>query len=311
MILFSACNKDILTEDSALAADTLITLDALPEDTIVVPDVVVDDTILLDNSRISQCREDYLTYTYDRSHRLVYINYLKRPVISTASDPASGIYMRDEFLYNSLNQLAGLVRYNMLPSPDKVNPIVKKSYTYNKSGQLTEIVTSFARLPKFIVYEYLLYDNLGNMVKKEVKRTDGTFALYYYTYDKENRLVMIKGFRGNSFVYFVCKLTYDDRNNVASKEFYYPPVITTSSDDVVRRWVVHYKYDTYTNPFRKINLPVSTLFEWMDEISPNNITVIWFSNDIISNGIFYKYKYNDWGLPILRVRTSPDIEADF
>ena len=65
-----------------------------------------------------------------------------------------------------------------------------------------------------------------------------------------------------------------------------------------------YKYDDAINPFREFSLPLTSLLEWMDESSPGNITGLELDNGTEQNTIYYKYRYNDYGNPVLRFRST-------
>jgi hypothetical protein len=184
--------------------------------------------------------------------------------------------------------------------------MIKISYKYNKGGQLINIITRRPNSPiEWQKTEYLYYDKLGNMVEKIIKESYHEAYKFIYSYDKENRLIKIAGYRDEtSCLHFICDLFYDNRDNIERKEFYYPSPLAISVNDVIRKWVVYYKYDNCFNPFKDLKLPVSSLFEWMDLISPSNITAISFDNSTIDRVVFYKYKYNNLDYPVLRYRVN-------
>jgi hypothetical protein len=305
-----ACQKDPVSVNQDREADAL-QLAALSKDTAVsvVPDIVLDDSVLLDNATVSQYSEDFLSYTYDRSGRLAYINYIKRntiqPVTSTDLTPRY-IYMRDKFSYGNAGRLIQLIRFNVTSNSNAERISVTKNYKYNKSGQLYEIITRRPNAPvAWEQTEFLYYDNLGNMVEKLIREPFTRPYKFIYSYDKENRLIRIAGYRYESArLHFICELFYDNMNNIERRVFYYPYPWATSVNDVVRKWVANYKYDSRYNPFKDFKLPVSSLFEWMDVISPDNITAISFNNEPVFRAVYYKYRYNSLDYPVLRYRLN-------
>jgi hypothetical protein len=185
--------------------------------------------------------------------------------------------------------------------------MVSKSYRYNKFGKLTVIFTRKPGSPvEWQRVECLYYDRAGNMVKKMVKESNVRPYYFSYEYDNLNRLVRIRGYRDeSSALRFICGLFYDAEDNIEKIEFYYPTPLASSVNDVIRKWVVYYNYDKFHNPFRDLKLPVHTLFEWMDLISPANISSISFDNGTVDRSVFYKYRYNNSGYPVIRYRVSP------
>jgi hypothetical protein len=145
------------------------------------------------------------------------------------------------------------------------------------------------------------------MIKKLIREPNQPTLYFSYSYDKSNRLIRIAcHFNEIAHLHFVCDLFYDNNDNIERKVFYYPMLpAATNVNDVIRKWTVYYKYDLYSNPFRDLKLPVSSLFEWMDLISPNNITAIFFDNGTIDRMVFYRYRYNNAGYPVIRYRIRP------
>jgi len=309
-LVVMACEKESLTYNEDREADGL-KMATLPGDTSisVIPDIVIDDSVLQNNAFVSQYCEDFLTYTYDRAGRLAYINYIKRntPQPVSSSDIASRyVYMQDKFVYSNTGKLIELTRFNLAYNSFLTSIMVTKSYKYNQSGKLAVIITRWPNSPAgWEKTEYLYYDNLGNMVEKIIKDPDNGLYKFIYSYDKENRLIRMAGYGDESSrLHFVCNLFYDSMDNIERKEFYYPYPWAASVNDVERRWVVYYKYDNCLNPFRDFKLPVSSLFEWMDVISPSNITAISFNSNSIDRVVFYKYRYNTPNYPVLRYRVN-------
>jgi hypothetical protein len=314
LLLAMACEQQYPTESENIQAEDGY-LKSMAEDSLFtdVPDVVIDDTILQDHALVSQYCENFLTYTYDRWGRLDYINYFRRLPALQLNDAAcfpGHVYMRDKFVYGNTGRLVELLRYSSIftdnTCPSATNLIVLKTYIYNATGQLAEIHT---RRPNNQVtwekVEYLYYDRSGNMVRRLVKLPDHRPYAFSYLYDKSNRLVRITGYNDeNTCLRFVCNLYYDNRNNIERKEFYYPSPLATSAADMIRKWVVFYKHDRYNNPFYDFRLPVSSLFEWMDIVSPSNITAISFENDVADRAVFYRYRYNNLGYPVVRYRIN-------
>lgn len=310
VLLAFSCEQGDLTDDDYDPTGDVF-LKSLTSDSLiqVVPDIVIEDKVLQEYAEISQYHEDYITYTYDRYGRLFCINYFKRNsgIASNSSDAAQRyVYMQDRFMYNAAGRLSELLRYSRTYSTQMTYVTVRKSYAYNGAGQLSEIGTQWlSGTGERERIEYLYYDQLGNMVKRVVRDPDGKPYAIKYTYDRSDRLIRIEGYHDeSSALRFVCELYYDARNNISRKEFYYPSPLAVSVADVVRKWVVHYKYDADINPFRDLNLPVSSLFEWMDLISPGNVSAIIFNNGSTNRAVFYKYRYNDFGYPILRLRVN-------
>jgi hypothetical protein len=310
LVLIIACEKDVLNNKEDYGDDPSLK-QAMIEDTTleVVNDIVVDDTILQSHALVSQYCEDYLTYTYDRAGRLVYVNYIKRnlisPVISSDVAPRY-VYMRDKFVYSNTGKLMELQRYNLAYNSTITSLVMKKSYKYNKGGQLISIITSKpnSRI-EWEKIEYLYYDELGNMVEKIIRQSYNRMFKFIYSYDKENRLIKIIGYQEDkTYLYFMCNLFYDSRDNIERKEFYYPVITAASVNDVIRKWVVYYRYDDAFNPFKDLKLPVSSLFEWMDVISSGNITAISFDSNTINKVVFYRYRYNSLYYPVLRYRVD-------
>jgi len=305
-----ACEKEVPTGIGVNDED-VANLNALPEDTsiTVIADIVVEDSVLQKNASVSQCSEDFLTYSYDRGGRLAYINYIRRNALQpgTANSlSARYVYMRDKFVYSNTGKLAELVRFGLTYNSSVTGIITTRSYKYNKVGKLAVIVTRTMNRPvDWVKTEYLYYDNLGNMVEKIVNEPVSRPIKYIYSYDKENNLTRIALYRDNaSGLQFICDLFYDSKGNIERKEFFYPRPWAASVNDVVRKWVVFYRYDDCYNPFRDFKLPVSSLFEWMDVISPANITAISLNNDPVALSVHYKYRYNNLNYPVLRYRTN-------
>ncbi len=307
-----ACEKENLTESETPQPEDGF-LKSLERDSTIsdVPDVVVDDTVLMDQALVSQCHENLLTYTYDRSGRLDYISYIRKCAITPVSDEnlvPRYAYMRDRFVYGNSGRLVELHRYTLTEKPQATSLNLVKYFKYNSIGQLEQIITRRPDVSyKWDKFEYLFYDQSGNMIRKLVREPEQPALYFSYSYDKSNRLVRITGYTNefNRFR-FVCDLFYDSYDNIERKEFYYPVMPTaTSVNDVVRKWIVYYKYDNYSNPFKDLKLPVASLFEWMDLVSPNNIRAILFDNGSIDRMVYYKYRYNNAGYPVLRYRISP------
>jgi hypothetical protein len=310
-----ACEQDNFT-DSEMVLPESDYLKSVESDTSIadVPDIVVNDSVLSDLALVSQYRENLLTYTYDKWGRLECINYAAKAAVSGSEGNNAVprfVYMRDKFLYNNTGRLVELQRSGYTEKPQITRLEMVKLYKYNAKGQLEQIITRRSALSyKWDQFEFLYYDQAGNMIRKLVKAPDRPACIFSYLYDRSNRLITITGFSNNaSRLRFRCDLFYDNFNNIERKEFYYPLPWAVSVNDVVRKWVVYYKYDNNNNPFRDLKLPVSSLFEWMDLISPSNIRAVAFDNGTIDRMVFYKYRYNALGYPILRYRISP-VEAD-
>ena len=307
-----ACEKENLTESENPQPEDSF-LKSLEGDTSIsdVPDVVVDDTILKVQALVSQNHENLLTYTYDRSGRLDYISYIRKCAITPASDDnlvPRYAYMRDRFVYGNSGQLAELHRYTLTEKPQETSLNLVKYFKYNSIGQLEQIITRRPDVSyKWDKFEYLFYDPSGNMIRKLVREPDQPALYFSYSYDKSNRLVRVTGYTSEiNRLRFVCNLFYDSFDNIERKEFYYPMMTTAATtNDVVRKWVVYYKYDNYNNPFKDLKLPVASLFEWMDLVSTNNIRAILFDNGSLDRMVYYKYRYNNAGYPVLRYRINP------
>ncbi|MBN1790512.1 MAG: hypothetical protein JW830_08455 [Bacteroidales bacterium] len=307
-----ACEKENLTENENPQPEDSF-LKSLEGDTSIsdVPDVMVDDTILMAQALVSQNHENLLTYTYDRSGRLDYISYIRKCAITPASDVnlvPRYAYMRDRFVYGNSGQLAELQRYTLTEKPQETSLNLVKYFKYNSIGQLEQIITRRPDVSyKWDKFEYLFYDPSGNMIRKLVREPDQPTHYFSYSYDKSNRLVRVTGYTNEiNRLRFVCDLFYDSFDNIERKEFYYPVMTNaTSTNDVVRKWVVYYKYDNYSNPFKDLKLPVASLFEWMDVVSTNNIRAILFDNGSLDRMVYYKYRYNNAGYPVMRFRISP------
>ncbi len=306
-----ACEKEAMIESDNPPSEAEL-LKSLETDTAIsdIPDVVVEDSVLTDQALVSQYHENLLTYTYDRSGRLDYISYFRRCAITPASDVnlvPRYIFMRDKFIYNSSGQLAELQRFSLTEKPQICSMGIVKYYKYNSAGKLEQIITRRPNASyKWDRLEFLYYDQSGNLVRKLIRGANMLPVCLIYAYDKPGRLVSITCFiNGFTRPGFVCNLFYDSFNNIERKEFYYPLPAATSVNDVFRKWVVYYKFDVYNNPFRNLKLPVGSLFEWMDLISPDNITAIMFDNGTVERMVHYKYRYNDAGYPVVRYRISP------
>jgi hypothetical protein len=306
-----ACEKENLTESKNVQPEDEI-LKSLEGDTAIsdVSDVVVDDTVLRDQALVSQYCENLLTYAYDRSGRLDYISYIRKRTITPDADVnlvPRFAYMRDRFIYGNSGRLIELQRYSVTEKPQITSLNLTKYFKYNSIGQLEQIITRRSdALYKWEKLEFLYYDQSGNMIWKAVKESNLPTHYFRYLYDKSNRLVRIAGYINDlSRLWFICDLFYDNFDNIERKEFYYPLSTAASVNDAVRKWVVYYKYDTYNNPFIDLKLPAASLFEWMDLLSPGNITAIEFNNGSTDRMVFYKYRYNHAGYPVLRYRISP------
>jgi hypothetical protein len=307
-----ACEKESLTEREKPQPEDSF-LKSLEGDTVIsdVPDVVVNDTILMDQALVVQYHENLITYTYDRSGRLDYISYIRKCAITPVSDDnlmSRYTFMRDKFVFGNSGQLAELHRYTLTEKPQATRLNLVKYLKYNAMGQLEQIITRRPDLSyKWDKFEYLVYDLSGNMTRKLIREPGQPTYYFSYSYDKSNRLIKITGYTSEfNRLRFVCDLFYDNFDNIERKEFYYPLPTATSVNDVTRKWVVYYKYDTENNPFKDLKLPAGSLFEWMDLISPSNITAILFDNGSIDNrGVFYKYRYNFAGYPVIRHRINP------
>jgi hypothetical protein len=151
LLLALACEQNDLTDDEYAQTDAAF-LKSMPADTSfqAVPDIVLEDTILQRHAVVSQYREDYVSYTYDRYGRLFNINYIKRNagITSAAADVAARVVtMQDRFVYNNAGRLAEILRYNRTNTPQLTNVTVRKSYKYNSAGQLSVIVTNWPSGP--------------------------------------------------------------------------------------------------------------------------------------------------------------------
>ena len=309
--LAMACEKENLTEgENAQPEDGL--LKSLEVDTEIadIPDIVVDDSILRNEAIVSQYDENLLAYTYDRSGRLDFISYIRRCAITPAADVnlvPRYVYMRDKFVYGNSGLLMELHRYSLSDRPQTTNLDLVKYFKYNALGQLETIITRRPNTSyKWDMFEFLVYDLSGNMIRKVIKAPNQPTHYFSYAYDKLNRLMRVTSYTDEfSRLRFVCDIFYDNFDNIERKEFYYPLTTASSVNDIIRKWVVYYKYDSYNNPFKDLKLPVSSLFEWMDLVSPNNIRAIQFENGSIDRMVFYKYRYNGAGYPVLRYRISP------
>jgi len=318
-----SCEKEYPAENETIESDDELLKSLADDSTLeIAPDISITDSILQDHASVSQCREHLLSYTYDRWNRLDRISYITRnAVISTAnSDRFPGfIHMQDKFIYSNDGRLSQLIRYRMFEKPGICRPELTKTYTYNASEQLVKIITKRADLTNiWNKVEYLSYDNRGNMVKRVVTIASIRASWYEYIYDRSDRLVRIIGYMApmpvvsnaetdaTKFIRFICDIHYDVQNNIERKDFYYPFRQTTSVNDVTRNWSVYYKYDEGNNPFHDLKLPVSSLLEWMDVISPSNISAISFDNGTIERSVFYSYRYNNLMYPVLRYRINAE-----
>jgi hypothetical protein len=308
-----ACEQDNFTDsETGLSEDAF--LKSVESDTSIadVPDIVVDDSVLLDEALVSQYRENLLTYTYNRWGRLDCINYVAKATISGPAETNAVhrfVYMRDKFVYDNTGRLTELQRWSFTESPQITRPELTKLYKYNAKGQLEQIITrKLGQSYKWDQFEFLYYDLSGNMIRRLVKSPNQQPRYFSYLYDKSNRLISITGYSNEaSRLRFRCDLFYDNVNNIERKEFYFPLPWAANANDVLRKWVVYYRYDTCNNPFRDLKLPVSSLFEWMDLLSPANICAIAFYNETADRAVFYKYRYNALGYPVLRYRIIPPV----
>jgi hypothetical protein len=311
LVLALACEKEYPSENESIepADNELLKSLAGDSEMEVAPDILVADTILLDHASVSQCREHFLAYTYDRSNRLDYISYIRRnSVIAQTNDDyyPGHIFMRDKFIYRNDGRLMELVRYGIPEKTRNSRLELTKSFKYDSLGQLVQIVTRRPDLANlWDKLESLYYDNRGNMVRRIVKMANQRLSYYNYSYDRSDRLIKIAGYTATAnYLRFVCEIHYDANNNIERKDFYFPSPAATSARDVTRKWSVFYRYDKYQNPFHDMKLPVSSLFEWMDVISPSNITAIALDNGSTDRSVFYTYRYNNLMYPVLRYRTS-------
>jgi hypothetical protein len=318
LALALACSKEDLTEEEYITADADFTKSVTADSSMTsMPDIFIDDPVLAGHASVSQNREDFIAYTYDRYNRLFTINYFRRNdgLVSSATDAASmTLYMQDRFIYSNTGRLVELLRYvRSIAEPQMTVVSVAKSYSYNKDGTLGLITTKWPGNPEMSEkYEYLEYDNMQHMIKRTVKQTSQSVIYYKYIYDRSGRLIQMAGFIEKGPVpLFYCDIFYDNRNNIERKDFYYPSPAASVVNNMYRAWVVKYKYDSYFNPFKDFGIPVSSLFEWMDLISPANITAIHFGNDPAGNSVFYSYKYNNLGYPVLRMRILPELTPYF
>jgi len=310
MVIVS-CEQENFTESENLQPEEEF-LKSVAGDTTIsdIPDIVIDDPILQDQAVVSQYNENLLTYTYDRLGRLENISYFRKGVTAPSAEANQVqrfVYMRDKFVYGNSGQLIELRRHSLSEKPLITSLSLIKSYKYNSIGQLEQIIT---RMPdnsyKWDKFEFLYYDKSGHMIRKVVKLTNLPTWIFIYSYDKIDRLMKIACYTSESSrPRFICDLYYDNQNNIQRKEFYYPLDDAVSVNDVIRKWVVYYKYDVYNNPFKDFKLPVSSLFEWMDLISPANIAAISFDDGSLIRSVFYIYRYNNLGYPVLRYRISP------
>lgn len=316
LALTGACTHEEAIREEDTQSDDAILKSAVADSSLSpIPEITVEDSVLLDLGQVSQNREDFIYYVYDRSGRLTGLNYYRRntdPATDAAETASVDSYMSDRFEYNPAGRLAEMVRYARSTGLRPNEIVMIRSYLYDKNGNLVVIAT---KRPDSDISraktEHLEYDSLGQMIRKTVKQAGVAVRLYKYAYDKAGLLVNIACYRVNANLpcYF-CKLNYDNRGNIESKEFFYPLPMAASIQDVYRKWVVKYRYDTYYNPFREFKLPVSSLNEWMDLISPGNMTAAYFNDGSTSKAVFYKYRYNDLGYPVLRARIRPDLAID-
>jgi len=307
-----ACEKENLTTQAENDEKSAGSMNVQVNDSVLsdVPDIVIGDPDLQAYALVSQCGEDYLNYQYDRYGRLSSIRYIRRNTITpaTSADLASkNVYMVDRFVYNSMGRLSELSRFNPAISTVNTSLMTVKNYRYNNNGQLVLIMTRRPFSPNaWTRIESLYYDRSGNMVKKVVKEPYRKTFYFNYEYDKSNRPVRITVYRDElSSLRFVCCLYYDPDENIERMEFFYPSRPASAVDDVIRKWVVYYKYDEYYNPFRDLKLPTGSLFEWMDQVSPSNVAAISFDNGTADKVIYYRYRYNNLGYPVVRYRVRP------
>ena len=312
LTLVIACEKENLTSTVENEEKSAGQVNVPVKDSVLsqVPDIVIDDPDLQNNALVSQCGEDYLTYLYDRYGRISSIRYVNRNarVPAASSDLIfRNVYMVDRFVYNNSGRLSELIRFNPQINSSPNTLMIIKNYRYDRWGKLILITTRKPGGPfDWNRTEYLYYDRSGNMIKKMVREFNGQLHYFSYEYDKSNRLIRISAYQdAASVLRFICDLFYDSNDNIERAEFYYNSPLASNARDMIRKWVVYYKYDDHYNPFRDLKLPVLSLFEWMDLISPANITAISFQNGIADRMVFYKYRYNNLGYPLIRYRVSP------
>jgi hypothetical protein len=313
LALALACEKEDFTFEGVKEKSATGDFSKREDTTIpVLPDILIEDSTLCIHASVSQLNEDYLTYLYNRAGKVAVINYFKRYAVTSASITAVTArkpYMSDRFIYDNTGKLIELSRLDLTFNPSVTNFRMVKKYKYGTAGLLTEIITQKPGSPvEWEKNELLYYDKSGRLTSRIVKESYQPLYYFKYGYDDLNRLISIAGYQDDaSQKNFVCNLFYDNRNNIERKEFFYLSLPTASSDMVIR-WVVYYKYDGFRNPFKNLRLPVSSLFDWMDVVSPCNITSISFNNSYTDNNIdrfvMYKYRYNSMGFPVMRYRVN-------
>jgi hypothetical protein len=225
------------------------------------------------------------------------LNYFKRPVNPT-TDAASAFVLvqTDKFTYDKSNRLTALARvfYNITTSNAVVLPSILKKYVYDRSGRISEIITSKSDGTTEIIvrHEFLSYNSAGQLGKKAVK---GLNNIFYYEYDKSGNLVRETEFF-NNLVKRITLFFYTPEGNVMYKRFLRPNLTAANVTDFLEG-IVKYEYEPGPNPFKWMKVPFGTLFESMDELSNHNYIRV----ATPSQEVRYKYEYSMLtGFPMVR-----------
>ncbi|MBN2612588.1 MAG: hypothetical protein JXB00_13615 [Bacteroidales bacterium] len=296
LLILAACEK----EDMVINPD----LTGTGQNSFEVPLLVQSDNITETNPETISPADRYVTvanhetlkYSYDKNGRLAWIFYYVNTADELAASNSQVVpAMTDRFEYNTNGRLALLLRSSHNSATD--NPVIRKSYIYDRSGKLVQIITEKSELSvsntDHLQIEQLFYTNTGLLYRKDVKTPDGKHY-FLYKHDENNRLKIEALFTPEGAAKYYCVFNYDAYDNVAWKEYFYP----NSTTDAVSGWIEKFEYDRNPNPYKDMKLPVSSLFENMDVISGNNFTMI--ANPIKT--VYFRYKYEINGYPILRVR---------
>jgi len=239
---------------------------------------------------------DLVKYEYSGTRPAV-LNYYKR-LVKPATDAVNPFVLvqTDKFTFDKSNRLTALARvfYNITTSAAKVQPAILKKYVYDRSGRISEIITtkSDGTSESIVRHEYLSYNSAGQLGKKAVK---GLNNLLYYEYDKSGNLVRETEYF-NNLVKKITLFFYTPEGNVMYKQFL-RPLPTASIMDVYKGGIVKYEYEPGPNPFKWLKVPYGTLFESMDELSNHNYIRV----ATPSKEVWYKYEYSMLtGFPMVR-----------
>jgi hypothetical protein len=225
------------------------------------------------------------------------LNYFIRPVKPT-TDAASALVLvqTDKFTYDKSNRLTALARvfYNITTSAAIAQPSILKKYVYDRSGRISEIITSKSdgTNESIVRHEFLSYNSAGQLGKKAVK---GLNNIFYYEYDKSGNLVRETEFF-NNLVIRITLFFYTPEGNVMYKRFLRPNLTVSNTADF-QEGIIKYEYEPGPNPFKWLKVPYGTLFESMDELSNHNYIRVATPR----KEVWYKYEYSMLtGFPMVR-----------